>query len=386
MNTTTSTQSQPALFIPVIALSLFAVASGYLMSLIPLMLSQYGIEAKYASWLASAFYGGLLVGAGLIEPFVARLGHKNAFVLFLGLLAVTIVVLPSAPIEWVWMTARFVAGIAVAGVFVVVESWLLIGDAESRPKRLGLYMGALYGGSSLGQLGIGFIGIEGLLPYYMIIGLIMMAIACLIFGKGAQPQVQHHNVLNLKQILKLNKASIMGCVVSGLLLGAVYGLMPLELKHRNINITQIGSLMALVVLGGMAVQPLVSYLSKHLGKTLLMALFCVLGVFAIGLTTLSDSTAVLATALVLLGMAAFALYPIAISLGCDTLDESYIVSATQVMLFSYSIGSVCGPVLANTLMNTAEGLMSYLFAILLATAIYMLLASLRQQRPMVAGE
>ena len=30
--------------------------------------------------------------------------------------------------------------------------------------------------------------------------------------------------------------------------------------------------------------------------------------------------------------------------------------------------------------------MSYLFAILLATAIYMLLASLRQQRPMVAGE
>ena len=67
MNTTTSTQSQPALLIPVIALSLFAIASGYLMSLIPLMLSQYGIEAKYASWLASAFYGGLLVGAGLIE-------------------------------------------------------------------------------------------------------------------------------------------------------------------------------------------------------------------------------------------------------------------------------------------------------------------------------
>ncbi|MGF1807740.1 MFS transporter, partial [Aliivibrio sifiae] len=102
MNTSTSTQSQAGLLIPVVALSLFAIASGYLMSLIPLMLSQYGMEAKYASWLASAFYAGLLVGAGLIEPFVARLGHKNAFVLFLGLLAATIVILPAAPIEWIW--------------------------------------------------------------------------------------------------------------------------------------------------------------------------------------------------------------------------------------------------------------------------------------------
>ncbi len=161
MDTTTSTQSQSALFIPVVALSLFAIASGYLMSLIPLMLGQYEIDAKYASWLASAFYAGLLVGAGLIEPFVARLGHKNAFALFLVLLALTIVILPMFPIDWVWLVARFIAGIAVAGVFVVVESWLLIGDSDSRPKRLGLYMGALYGGSSLGQLGIGFIGIDG---------------------------------------------------------------------------------------------------------------------------------------------------------------------------------------------------------------------------------
>ncbi len=386
MDTTTSTQSQSALFIPVVALSLFAIASGYLMSLIPLMLGQYEIDAKYASWLASAFYAGLLVGAGLIEPFVARLGHKNAFALFLVLLALTIVILPMFPIDWVWLVARFIAGIAVAGVFVVVESWLLIGDSDSRPKRLGLYMGALYGGSSLGQLGIGFIGIDGLLPYYMIIGLIMLAIAFLLFGKGAQPQIEKHNVLKFKQILKLNKAAVMGCVVSGLLLGALYGLMPLELKHRDINTSQIGSLMALVILGGMAVQPIVSYLSKFITKALLMAIFCILGVFATGLTALSDNIVVLATGLVLLGMAAFALYPIAISLGCDNLDESYIVSATQVMLFSYSLGSVLGPLMADTLMNTTEGLMSYLFAILLATSIYMLLASKRQRRTIVAGE
>ncbi|MEO1957552.1 MAG: hypothetical protein ABGX03_06495 [Methylophilaceae bacterium] len=39
------------------------------------------------------------------------------------------------------LLARFVAGVAVAGVFVVVESWLLHGNEADRAKRVGLYMG-----------------------------------------------------------------------------------------------------------------------------------------------------------------------------------------------------------------------------------------------------
>jgi hypothetical protein len=90
--------------------------------------------------------------------------------------------------------------------------------------------------------------------------------------------------------------------------------------------------------------------------------------------------------LFLLGMATFALYPVAINLGCDKLDANYIVSATQVMLFSYSIGSVAGPVAADWFMTGAQGLMGYLFATLLATCIYMLIASIKTKRQAVAGE
>lgn len=155
--------------VPVIALSLYAVASGYLMSLIPLMLGQYGIDASNASWLASVFYAGLLVGAVVIEPAVKHIGHRIAFIACLALFIATIVALPLMPVAWAWLIARFVAGIAVAGVFVIVESWLLVGDESSRAKRLGLYMGSLYGGSALGQLGIGFIGVQGSLPFVAIL-------------------------------------------------------------------------------------------------------------------------------------------------------------------------------------------------------------------------
>ncbi|WP_394126029.1 MFS transporter [Vibrio hepatarius] len=386
MENTLAPTPKARISVPVIALALYAVASGYLMSLIPLMLGEYGLDNSLASWLASVFYAGLLIGAVGVEPIVKKVGHRNAFVWCLVTFMATIMILPLAPYSALWIIARLVAGMAVAGVFVIVESWLLHGDESARAKRLGLYMGALYGGSALGQLGIGVIGISGGVPFITIITLLILAVVVLLFGESDQPESEHSESLSLKQISKLNHAAIIGCIVSGLTLGAIYGLMPVELFARGIAHSDIGGLMAVVILGGMAVQPVVPWLSKYLGRTLLMALFCLLGVAAITFTTLVTGIQALAAGLFFLGVATFALYPVAINLGCDKLDASYIVSATQVMLFSYSIGSVAGPVVADSFMSGAQGLMGYLFAALLATCIYMLIASIKTKRQAIAGE
>jgi MFS family permease len=384
-NLLVSTSSQ-RISVPVIALTFYAVASGYLMSLIPLMLPHYQLENSLASWLASVFYAGLLIGAMIVDPVVNRLGHKNAFIAFLMILLVSIVTLPLIANSTVWLVSRFIAGIAVAGIFVVVESWLLHGDESGRAKRLGIYMAALYGGSAVGQLGISYIGINGSVPFLTISALLLLASVVLIFGKSTQPASQQAISLSLRQMTKLNHAAIMGCIVSGLTLGAIYGLMPVELDNRGLDHSNMGALLALVILGGMAIQPSVPWLSKYLGRTLLMALFCLIGSGAVMLPFFDSSLTMLAISLFVLGMATFALYPIAINLGCDKLDANYIVSATQVMLFSYSVGSVLGPVIADWFLQNGQGLLGYLFVIQMATCLYMLIASIKTKRQWVAGE
>ncbi|EMC0407806.1 MFS transporter [Vibrio fluvialis] len=383
-----STSAVPAqrISVPVIALALYAIASGYLMSLIPLMLSHYGLEKSLASWLASAFYAGLLLGAMIMEPFVNRLGHRMAFIWCLAILLLSIIALPSLPYASAWLITRFIAGVAVAGVFVVVESWLLHGDETGRAKRLGIYMASLYGGTAIGQLGIGVLGVSGGVPFIAITTLLLLASVVLIYGESDQPPSQHSESLSWKQMTKLSHAAIIGCLVSGLTLGAIYGLMPVELSTRGISNTHIGTLMALVILGAMAVQPMVPWLSKFMGRKLLMAMFCLIGAGATAMPLIYSGINMLAAGLFVLGMATFAIYPIAINLGCDKLDASYIVSATQVMLFSYSIGSVAGPVLADWFMQGTQGLLGYLFVTLLATCIYMLLSSVKTKREWVAGE
>ncbi|MEC7309834.1 MFS transporter [Vibrio crassostreae] len=372
--------------VPVIALSFYAIASGYLMSSLPLMLSEYGLDSNLSSWLASAFYAGLLAGTLLIERAIARVGHKDAFVIALSVFIVTILVLPLIPHQAVWLLARFVAGVAVAGIFVIVESWLMSGDESQRAKRLGVYMCSLYGGSAVGQLGIGYLGITGGVPFIAMFTLLFGAIIVLMYGQATAPQIHDAKSLSLKQISKLSHSALIGCIVSGLTLGSIYGLMPVELAQRNIAHQDIGGLMALVIMGGMAVQPMVTWLSHHIGQVLLMALFCLLGVASIGVLTINHDFYVLGMSLFVLGMATFALYPIAINLGCRNLDPSYLVSVTQIMLLCYSIGSVAGPIVADSFMDSQAGLFTYLFASLLATTIYMLIASLKRSHLQIAGE
>ena len=386
MQQTTTCQKSSGMFVPVAGLTVFAIASGYLMSLIPLSLANFNIDSSYASWLASIYYLGLLIGSLMIEPIIAKIGHRIAFISFLTLLASTVAVLPLFPHKELWLFSRLIAGMAVAGIFVVVESWLLIGDsAKERAKRLGFYMTSLYGGTTIGQLAVGYFGVQGFVPFIVILVLLLIAILPPLFIKQGQPDSHGHQVLSLKQISRLSKPAIIGCITSGVVMGSIYGLMPLALKASSLSTNQVGVLMAAVILGGMVIQPIISKLSIVMSKTLLLALMSLLGVFAMGLTYLSSDYIMLVSALALLGMSAFALYPIAITLACDNLDSSYIVAATQVMLFSYSIGSALGPIGANSFMAEQNGLMDFFFIVLLATAIYMLIASLHRKPQVLAS-
>ncbi|MDX7997960.1 MFS transporter [Xenorhabdus sp. Reich] len=373
-------------FVPVTGLTVFAIASGYLMSLIPLSMASFNIDTIYASWLASAYYGGLLIGSVMIEPVIAKIGHRLSFIVFLLLLSVTVIALPFFPNKEIWLFIRCIAGIAVAGIFVVVESWLLIGDnPKERAKRLSFYMTSLYGGTTIGQLLIGAIGTQGMIPFIAISALLLLAVLPPLLMRHGQPPALNHQSLSLRKMTQFSKPAIVGCMTSGVVMGTIYGLMPLSMSQSHFSADQVGVLMAAIILGGMIIQPIVSKLSVIMSKTFLLAMVSLLGVFAVGITYLFEHYIVMIVALALLGMSSFALYPIAITLACDKLDSSYIVAASQVMLLSYSIGSAIGPLGAGRFMLQHNGLMSFFFIVLLATAIYMLLASLRRKDRVLAS-
>ncbi|GAB1621157.1 MFS transporter [Agarivorans albus] len=373
-------QPSSGILSPLLGLGLFAVASGYLMSLLPLALTALALPLSLSAWLASAYYTGLLLGALQAQRLIAAIGHRMAFILCLLALLATVLLMFLLPYTSAWLALRLVAGVATAGIFVVVESWLLlVDDDKQRASRLGIYMLTLYAGSAVGQLLIEPIGTAGLVPFLSIATLLALAILAPLFERTAKPHPVLHSAVPIKELSSLSKPAFIGCIVSGLVLGPIYGLMPGYLSSSTQWGNKVGVLMASLVLGGMLVQPLSSYLSARLNKTLLQAFAAAIGVLAALAIAMANSWLALSVSLFVLGAAAFSIYPIAISQACVNVPAEKIVAITELMLISYSIGSISGPLLAESAQSLALKLPLYIALVLASTSMYMLIVASKEK-------
>jgi len=86
------------------------------------------------------------------DRLILRIGHIRAYGSFASLIAVTILLQGLFYDTWGWFALRLINGWATVGVFLVIESWLLLaGDAKIRGRLLALYMIVLYGGWCAGS-------------------------------------------------------------------------------------------------------------------------------------------------------------------------------------------------------------------------------------------
>ncbi|MGL5291812.1 MAG: MFS transporter, partial [Vibrionaceae bacterium] len=95
-------------------LGLFAIASGFIMSLLPLALKEHAMPEGLAAWLASVFYGGLLIGSTVSARIVSHLKHRYALSLFLLTVVISICAMAFFTTPSVWLIGRLISGIAIA--------------------------------------------------------------------------------------------------------------------------------------------------------------------------------------------------------------------------------------------------------------------------------
>ncbi len=146
-----------------------------------------------------------------------------------------------------------------------------------------------------------------------------------------------------------SRLGINGCIISGIILGSLYGLMPLYLSHQGISDSGIGFWMALLVSAGIIGQWPVGRLADRFGRLLVLRV----QVFVVIIGCMGMlSNAAMAPALFVLGTAGFTLYPVAMAWACEKVEHHQLVAMNQALLLSYTIGSLLGPTLTAMLMQS----------------------------------
>ncbi|CAD7491902.1 MFS transporter [Aeromonas dhakensis] len=356
-------------------LLLLTLSIAVLNTLVPLWLAHEQLPTWQVGMVGSSYFSGNLLGTLLAGTLIRRCGFNRSYYLASALFAAGCVGLGITLDFWSWLGWRFIAGIGCAMIWVVVESVLMCsGNAHNRGRLLAAYMMVYYLGTVLGQLLVSKLptGLMEVLPWAS--GLILAAILPLLFTRIVSERSEAQGSTRVWSMLRLRQArlGVDGCIISGIVLGSLYGLMPLYLNHQGVSDAGIGYWMAVMVSAGILGQWPVGRLADRFGR--LPVLRVQVLVVILGCGAMLGSVA-MGPALFILGAAGFTLYPVAMAWACEKVEHHQLVAMNQALLLSYTIGSLLGPAYTALLMQHLSD--NLLFIMIAGVALLYLLMLLR---------
>ncbi|WP_413731112.1 MFS transporter [Sodalis sp. RH20] len=344
-----SVYSRPVVMLLTGLLSL-TISIAVLNTLVPLWLSHEAMPTWQIGLVGSSYFSGNLVGTLLAGALIKAVGFNRSYQYSCLLFAVATLGLGLSIGFGTWVLFRFVAGIACALIWVVVESALMrSGTPHTRGQLLAAYMMVYYMGTVIGQLLLSGVStaLISVLPWAttLMIAAVLPLLCNRIEGQGMDaPRIAIWPMLRRRNA----RLGINGCIISGVVLGSLYGLLPLYLSHQGLSDGSVGYWMALLVSAGILGQWPIGRLADRYGRLMILRV----QVFMVIIGSLSMlSHAAMAPALFLLGCSGFTLYPVAMSWACEKVSPDELVAMNQALLLSYTVGSLLGPSATALLMQ-----------------------------------
>ena len=357
-----TTYTRPVLLL-LCGLLLLTLAIAVLNTLVPLWLAHENLPTWQVGMVSSSFFTGNLLGTLMTGSLIKRFGFNRSYYLASLIFAAGCAGLGLMVGFWSWMAWRFIAGVGCAMIWVVVESALMCsGTSRNRGRLLAAYMMVYYVGTVLGQLMVSKLPTDLMSVLPWVTGMVLAAILPLLFTRIVNQNSEHQEATHVWPMLRLRHArlGVNGCIISGIVLGSLYGLMPLYLNHQGVSDSGIGFWMAVMVSAGIVGQWPIGRLADRFGRLLVLRV----QVFVVILGCLAMlSNAAMAPALFILGAAGFTLYPVAMAWACEKVEHHQLVAMNQALLLSYTIGSLLGPTFTAMLMqNYSDNLLFIMIA------------------------
>lgn len=353
---------------PLLGLFIIALGNGFLSSLTTLRLGAAGESATMIGIVSSAYFIGLTLGAVFNDRLILRIGHIRAYTSFASLIAATILLQGLFYDTTWWFALRLINGWAAVGVFLVIESWLLLaGDPKIRGRLLALYMISFYGAGVLAQATLGEVTGWGETAPFMVAGMLAtLSVLPIVILPRVSPLLDQVEPLKPRQLLGIAPTGLVGCFGSGVAIAGIYALLPLYLQRIGLDVGEVGTMMAWVILGAMLLQyPVGRWSDRKDRQVVLVALAAMCTVLSVVIVLLPADSQLLPAMLFLLGGGVFALYPVAVSSAADRAPADALVPMIQGLLLINSLGSSMAPLAISPVMSVyGEAGLFWAFAVI----------------------
>lgn len=210
-----------------ISCGLFIMGVSLISTAIPVRFQEAGYSAYMIGAVSTAYYLGMFMGALRTESVILRVGHIRSFALFASLLSAMILLPVIIDYFLSWMISRFVMGVSLAGMYVVVESWILSYSGEQdRGRNLSFYMITLTGGMALGPLFLNFGEATSAVSFMIAAAFVAFSVTVISGTRSKAPEFSMPSALSLKELFIVSRTGIIGCFISGVLISVLLSFLP----------------------------------------------------------------------------------------------------------------------------------------------------------------
>lgn len=332
--------------------ALLLLGNGLLNTLLTLRGVQEGYSTTMLGLIMSGYFVGYLLGTWATTPLIRRIGHIRAFAFFAAF-AASIALLHLLIVDpWFWLLLRVGYGMALIGLYMVIESWLNAqASNEQRGQIFAVYMVVNLAALAIAQQLLSLAEPTEFTLFALSAILICCALTPIALTRQAQPSVPDTHSVNLRHLVRVAPLALFAAAISGLAMGGFWGMTPVYASLNGMEPSEVGLLMSLCIVGGALLQwPIGRFSDSHDRRTVLFWVVSLAVLVSLLLSLTPPGTATLALFFVWGGLA-FAIYPIAVAQLIDQLTPDEILSGSSGLLLVNGVGAICGPLLAGVLIE-----------------------------------
>jgi MFS family permease len=370
--------------IATLMLSTLLMMAGY--GLMNYMLPIRGLAEGWSTFTISIIATGYTFGftsSCVITPtLVQRVGHVRVFSALITLLTVSIL-LCALVVDWrAWTLFRAIAGFAIAGSYLIIESWLNErSNNDNRGAFFSVYMITTLTGSIGGQF-IVPLGDPNSLTLFIVCALIFSAALFPTALSTAQsPAPLQQARFDLKKLYRRSPVAFIGSLLSGALSGTWSSLGAVYSQRVGLSTAEGATLLACVLAGGALAQLPIGRLSDRMDRRKVMVgagLFgtvcCIIMIVLGGISPIA-----LYVCSFFVGTVLYPVYSLNVAHANDLAEPDEYVTISSAIMILYGLGTVTGPLVTGAFMERI-GPTGLLWSLAISFLIYASYAGWRMTR------
>jgi len=354
------------------ALLLLMMGNGLVGVLIGVRSELEGFNTTVTGAVMASYFAGFLAGSRVTPRIMARVGHIRVFAGLSSLVATTALAHALLISPATWILLRLVFGFAMAGLYVVVESWLneLVSNAN-RGRVMAGYMVVSMGGLGMGQLLIGF-GDAFETTLFIVAGALMtLAVAPISLSINEAPYFELPPKARYRDLWQQAPLGVITAVGAGVANGALIGMAGVYATQIDLSSARTGAFVAAAAIGSVVLQWPVGAMSDRIGRrrSILIVTFAAV---LVGAVAAGQDGWGLIGAMFLLGGMSYPMYSLALSHVVDVLPSGQAVTGSVAVVFLTGVGAIFGPLSASVTMDVMgpDGFFWTIAVVHLAIGVY----------------